>query len=153
MGQSGATTAETHPDPARHLGTMRVLLVALGAVSALMMLAGTAASLWRMRSDALEDAGTRFADLSLVLAEQTDRAVDQIDLVLQGAVEEATRSAATAPLASSQALHNALAAQLRGVRAPQLSALLSGDHRATDGHRGALFLDAVGRLLQEPEKL
>jgi pyruvate dehydrogenase E2 component (dihydrolipoamide acetyltransferase) len=34
-----------------------------------------------------------------------------------------------------------------------IAATLSGDHRATDGHRGALFLDAVGRLLQEPEKL
>ena len=34
-----------------------------------------------------------------------------------------------------------------------ITATLSGDHRATDGHRGALFLDAVGRLLQEPEKL
>jgi len=34
-----------------------------------------------------------------------------------------------------------------------ITATLSGDHRATDGHRGAVFLDAVGRLLQEPEKL
>ena len=34
-----------------------------------------------------------------------------------------------------------------------IAATLSGDHRATDGHRGALFLDAVGRLLQEPEEL
>ena len=34
-----------------------------------------------------------------------------------------------------------------------ITATLSGDHRATDGHRGALFLDALGRLLQEPEKL
>jgi pyruvate dehydrogenase E2 component (dihydrolipoamide acetyltransferase) len=39
-----------------------------------------------------------------------------------------------------------------GVR-PVVTATLSGDHRATDGHRGALYLDAVDRLLQEPEKL
>jgi pyruvate dehydrogenase E2 component (dihydrolipoamide acetyltransferase) len=39
-----------------------------------------------------------------------------------------------------------------GVR-PVLTATLSADHRATDGHRGALFLAALGRLLQEPEKL
>lgn len=32
-------------------------------------------------------------------------------------------------------------------------ASLSGDHRASDGHRGALFLGAIARLLQEPEKL
>jgi pyruvate dehydrogenase E2 component (dihydrolipoamide acetyltransferase) len=36
---------------------------------------------------------------------------------------------------------------------PVITATLSGDHRATDGHRGALFLDAVGRLLSAPEKL
>ena len=36
---------------------------------------------------------------------------------------------------------------------PLLIATLSGDHRATDGHRGALFLAAVDRLLQQPEEL
>ncbi len=36
---------------------------------------------------------------------------------------------------------------------PVITATLSGDHRATDGHRGALFLDAVDRLLRAPEKL
>ena len=39
------------------------------------------------------------------------------------------------------------------VAQPVISATLSGDHRATDGHRGALLLDAIDRLLQEPEKL
>jgi pyruvate dehydrogenase E2 component (dihydrolipoamide acetyltransferase) len=36
---------------------------------------------------------------------------------------------------------------------PVVTATLSADHRASDGHRGGLFLAAVGRLLQEPEKL
>jgi pyruvate dehydrogenase E2 component (dihydrolipoamide acetyltransferase) len=36
---------------------------------------------------------------------------------------------------------------------PLLTATLSGDHRATDGHRGALFLTALDRLLQQPEVL
>jgi pyruvate dehydrogenase E2 component (dihydrolipoamide acetyltransferase) len=36
---------------------------------------------------------------------------------------------------------------------PVVSATLSGDHRATDGHRGALLLDAIDHLLQEPGKL
>jgi pyruvate dehydrogenase E2 component (dihydrolipoamide acetyltransferase) len=39
-----------------------------------------------------------------------------------------------------------------GVR-PILSATLSADHRASDGHQGGLFLAAVERLLQEPEQL
>lgn len=36
---------------------------------------------------------------------------------------------------------------------PVINATLSADHRATDGHRGAIFLDALARLLQEPAKL
>lgn len=36
---------------------------------------------------------------------------------------------------------------------PLLTATLSGDHRASDGHRGALFLSTVDRLLQQPEAL
>ena len=39
-----------------------------------------------------------------------------------------------------------------GVR-PVLTATLAADHRATDGHRGAQFLQGLDRLLQEPEKL
>jgi pyruvate dehydrogenase E2 component (dihydrolipoamide acetyltransferase) len=36
---------------------------------------------------------------------------------------------------------------------PVVTSTLSGDHRVSDGHRGAAFLATVGRLLQEPEKL
>ncbi len=36
---------------------------------------------------------------------------------------------------------------------PVLTATLSGDHRATDGHQGARFLATVERLLQEPGQL
>ncbi len=36
---------------------------------------------------------------------------------------------------------------------PLLTATLSADHRASDGHRGGLFLTAIDRLLQTPEKL
>ena len=36
---------------------------------------------------------------------------------------------------------------------PVITATLSADHRVSDGHRGALFLAAVDRNLQEPEKL
>jgi pyruvate dehydrogenase E2 component (dihydrolipoamide acetyltransferase) len=39
-----------------------------------------------------------------------------------------------------------------GIR-PLLTATLAGDHRATDGRRGAEFLQALDRYLQEPEKL
>jgi pyruvate dehydrogenase E2 component (dihydrolipoamide acetyltransferase) len=36
---------------------------------------------------------------------------------------------------------------------PQVVASLAADHRASDGHLGARFLGAIGRLLQEPERL
>ncbi|HEY4607333.1 MAG TPA: dihydrolipoamide acetyltransferase family protein, partial [Acidimicrobiia bacterium] len=36
---------------------------------------------------------------------------------------------------------------------PMVHASLAADHRVTDGHRGGLFLDALERLLQEPEAL
>ena len=36
---------------------------------------------------------------------------------------------------------------------PLITATLAGDHRATDGHRGGVFLAAVERILQKPEKL
>jgi pyruvate dehydrogenase E2 component (dihydrolipoamide acetyltransferase) len=36
---------------------------------------------------------------------------------------------------------------------PVIKATLSADHRASDGHRGALFLAKIDRLLQTPEKL
>jgi pyruvate dehydrogenase E2 component (dihydrolipoamide acetyltransferase) len=41
---------------------------------------------------------------------------------------------------------------LIGVR-PIVNASLAADHRASDGHRGGLFLAAIDRHLQEPEKL
>ena len=39
------------------------------------------------------------------------------------------------------------------VSRPLISASLSADHRVSDGHRGGLFLNAIDRILQEPEKL
>ena len=45
------------------------------------------------------------------------------------------------------------AAPARSKTRPLLTATLSADHRATDGHRGGVFLTAVDRLLQAPEKL
>jgi pyruvate dehydrogenase E2 component (dihydrolipoamide acetyltransferase) len=34
-----------------------------------------------------------------------------------------------------------------------VEATLAADHRVTDGHKGAVFLARIGRLLQEPKKL
>jgi pyruvate dehydrogenase E2 component (dihydrolipoamide acetyltransferase) len=37
--------------------------------------------------------------------------------------------------------------------APVITSSLAADHRASDGHRGALFLNEIDRILQQPEKL
>lgn len=39
------------------------------------------------------------------------------------------------------------------VARPIIATTLTGDHRAVDGHRGSVFLAALDRLLQEPERL
>jgi pyruvate dehydrogenase E2 component (dihydrolipoamide acetyltransferase) len=39
------------------------------------------------------------------------------------------------------------------VAMPTVTASLAADHRASDGHRGALFLARLGALLQQPESL
>jgi pyruvate dehydrogenase E2 component (dihydrolipoamide acetyltransferase) len=36
---------------------------------------------------------------------------------------------------------------------PTVCITLAADHRASDGHRGALFLERIGELLAEPAKL
>ena len=41
----------------------------------------------------------------------------------------------------------------RVVPRPVVTATLAADHRVTDGHRGAVFLTALDRLLQEPGQL
>jgi pyruvate dehydrogenase E2 component (dihydrolipoamide acetyltransferase) len=37
--------------------------------------------------------------------------------------------------------------------APTVVASLAADHRVSDGHRGALFLAEIAKLLQQPETL
>jgi pyruvate dehydrogenase E2 component (dihydrolipoamide acetyltransferase) len=41
---------------------------------------------------------------------------------------------------------------LIGVR-PIVTATLAGDHRASEGHRGSIFLNAVASHLEHPEEL
>lgn len=46
-----------------------------------------------------------------------------------------------------------VAAAGRIVARPVVTMTLAGDHRVSDGHRGALLLNEIDRLLQEPAKL
>ncbi len=88
---------------------------------------------------------SELADSTLTVTSLGDRGVDavfgviyppQVALVGFGRIRER-------PWADAGELH---------VR-PTVTATLAADHRASDGHRGGLYLDAIDRLLQEPEKL
>lgn len=97
----------------------------------------------RARSGALQ--GAELTDATITVTSLGDRGVDavygiinppQLALVGFGAV---TRR----PWVVGEAV----------LPRPVVVATLSGDHRASDGHRGALYLAAVDRLLQSPETL
>jgi pyruvate dehydrogenase E2 component (dihydrolipoamide acetyltransferase) len=97
----------------------------------------------RARSGALR--GSEIADPTITLTNLGDTGVSevfgviyppQVALVGFGAVQDRPRAIDG----------------LLGIR-PMLTASLSADHRASDGVSGARFLDALNRLLQEPEQL
>lgn len=67
-------------------GTYRLLT--LSAVLIVAALCGVAAAIWQLRRDALEDAQRDSANLALVLAQQTNHAVQAIDIVLQQIVRD-----------------------------------------------------------------
>jgi pyruvate dehydrogenase E2 component (dihydrolipoamide acetyltransferase) len=51
-------------------------------------------------------------------------------------------------------IHEGVSVQAGSIRPSRLiHATLAADHRASDGHRGSIFLASIGKLLQEPENL
>jgi PAS domain S-box-containing protein len=103
---------------------LRRLVVVLGILSALTILVGTAYDVWRARTDALERAEARLADLALVLGEQTARAIGQVESVLAAVGEDVAELAAPGRLAAGRELHE----QLRAHNAvPQVTAVLAFD--------------------------
>jgi PAS domain S-box-containing protein len=97
------------------------LVLALGLVSAGAILASVAFAIAQLRTEALEHAERRLADLATVLGEHTARAVDQIDGLLDAIAQDALRRAAGGDLAAGRALHDDLRGRFGHV--PQLRAL------------------------------
>lgn len=94
---------------------------------------------WRLR-------GSEMSDPTVTVTNLGDRGVDiafpviippQVAMVGFGKIREAVVVGDD----GSPAVH------------PIVDATLAADHRASDGHRGGLFLSALERLLQEPESL
>ena len=108
----------------------RQAVAGFGAVLAVAILAFTAFTLWYLREEALEDAELQVGKLSLVLGEQTSRAFEAADVVLQATVERLraaeTQAAADGRRRDPEAFHAVLQAQFAGM--PQIRAVFVTDH-------------------------
>jgi pyruvate dehydrogenase E2 component (dihydrolipoamide acetyltransferase) len=97
----------------------------------------------RVRSGALRS--SELADSTITVSNLGDRGVDALFGVIyppQVALVGFGRIAQRPWVVNGQVLGR-----------PVVNASLSADHRASDGHRGGLFLAKVEQLLQEPERL
>lgn len=70
---------------------MRASALHVGVVLIVLAAAGVAGAIWQLRRDAESDVLRDSSNLALVVAEQTSRAVQAVDIVLQGLVEEVDR--------------------------------------------------------------
>ena len=77
---------------------------AIGIVLIIATLAGSAATVWDLRRDALEDHLQHMANLGVVLAEQTSRYIQVVDLVLQDIQAQSASLGASTPEQFAQLL-------------------------------------------------
>lgn len=98
----------------------------------------TRARTGRMRSSEL-------ADSTITVTSLGDRGVDAVVGVIH--------PPQVALVGFGRIVERPWAAAGQAVVRPVVTASLAADHRASDGHRGGLFLDAIDRLLQEPDQL
>jgi len=105
-------------------------IAGFGAVMAVAILAFTAFTLWYLREEALDDAELQVGKLSLVLGEQTSRAIEAVDVVLQATVEKLraadAQAASDGRWQTAEALHAVLQAQFAGM--PQIRAVFVTDY-------------------------
>ena len=102
-------------------------LWAIGIVLIIATLAGSAATVWELRRDAIEDYRQHMANLGVVLAEQTARYIQVVDLVLQDIqVQSASLGARTpeqfAQLLGMEQAHTFLRERVRNL--PQAGAIV-----------------------------
>jgi len=116
-------------------------IVGFGAVLAVAILAFSAFTLWYLRAQALEDAERQVEKLNLVLGEQTLRAVEAIDVVLQATVEKLrsadAQAASEGRWRDPQVFHEVLKSQFAGM--PQIRALFVTDHAGRMLHDSRRF--------------
>jgi pyruvate dehydrogenase E2 component (dihydrolipoamide acetyltransferase) len=107
------------------------------------LMAGLAELTSRARSGRMRS--SELADSTITVTSLGDRGVDGVLGVIH--------PPQVALVGFGRIVERPLAVEGQAVVRPVVTASLAADHRASDGHRGGLFLDAIDRLLQEPENL
>lgn len=100
-------------------------VVRIGFIAAALIIAGTASVLWVFRERALVQAERELANVVLLLAEQTERALQQVDLILRYTAEELRDEPRAAAATGTAAAHRAMVERIRGV--PMIRALIATD--------------------------
>jgi len=103
----------------------------------------------------LTDLVARARALTLRSSEMTDATITVTNLGDQGVelVQGVIYPPQVALVGFGKVTERPWVAEGEVVVTPVVTASLSADHRASDGHRGALFLTEIARLLQDPGKL
>lgn len=97
-------------------------LFVLGAALLLCMLGAIGLVIRELYNDAISDAGRDTANLGVVLAEQTARSIQSIDMILQEIRQRVESNASTSPDAASFASHRLLASYAE--QTPQVDAFV-----------------------------
>ena len=92
--------------------TLDRLVIGLGLLGCAAIVSGTAVSLWRMYDEAIASAEAHLSDLSLALAEQTLRSVNEVDATLLASVSDVRRIAEGGKLVPRGDLHRQLVSRL-----------------------------------------
>ena len=130
MSQPLATTAPRHWR--QRIAQIRPsrAIAGFGAVLAAAIICFSAFTLWYLRSQALEDAERQVGKLNLVLGEQTLRAIEAVDVVLQGTIEKLraadNQAASQGRWEDPIVFHEMLKAQFAGM--PQIRAIFVTDY-------------------------
>jgi PAS domain S-box-containing protein len=100
-------------------------LIAFGFLAAVIVVAATGLILWNLHSRELARAEREISNLCELLTEQTERALQSVDLVLRGTRDRLREGRTSGYLVEPKALHTLLRARIAGM--PQISTLLLVD--------------------------
>ena len=131
----------------RDPGPLRTVLIA-GAIALALVAFSTATAILEFRSREINEARRSLANLNELLAESTSRALQSVDLILAGLVEDARADGLRSPddlrrLRSDRATHEALKA--RAAALPQLNAIsIVGDDGQLINYSRAFPVPSIG---------